>query len=80
MNGDKVADGRVDATHPMVFSADSTASVGEKAGAPICDDFDRYGKNAFIGKINWVHIEVGEDSHDHYIDEEDRIRIAMSLQ
>jgi hypothetical protein len=28
----------------------------------------------------WVHIEVGDDSHDHYIDEEDRMRIAMSLQ
>jgi len=80
VNGDKVADGRVDNTHPMIFSADSTASVGQKAGAPICDDFSRYGKNAFTGKISWVHIVVGDDSHDHFIDEEDRIRIAMSLQ
>jgi len=75
-----VADGRVDNTHPMIFSADSTASVGEKAGAPICDDFERSGKNAFNGKISWVHIAVGDDSHDHYIDEEDRVRIALSLQ
>jgi arylsulfatase len=80
VNGEKVTDGRVEHTHPMIFSADSTASVGEKAGAPICDDFDRTGKNAFTGKVNWVHIAVGDDSHDHYIDEEDRIRIAMSLQ
>ena len=64
----------------MIFSADSTASVGEKAGAPISDNFSRTGKNAFSDKINWVHIAVGDDSHDHYIDEEDRIRIAMSLQ
>lgn len=80
VDGNKVAEGRIDATHPMIFSADSTASVGEKVGAPICEDFDRFGKNAFTGKVNWVHIEVGDDSHDHYIDEEDRMRIAMSLQ
>ena len=80
VNGEKVSDGRVENTHPMIFSADSTASVGEKAGAPICDDFSRTGKNAFSGKISWVHIAVGDDSHDHFIDEEDRIRIAMSLQ
>ena len=80
VTGEKVVDGRVENTHPMIFSADSTASVGEKAGAPICDDFSRTGKNAFSGKISWVHIAVGDDSHDHFIDEEDRIRIAMSLQ
>jgi arylsulfatase len=80
VNGDKVAEGRVDLTHPMIFSADSTASAGEKDGAPICPDFDRFGKNAFSVKVNFVYIAVGDDSHDHFIDEEDRIRFAMSLQ
>jgi arylsulfatase len=80
VNGNRIAEGRIDNTHPMIFSADSTASVGEKVGAPICSDFDRFGKNVFTGKVNWVHIEVGDDSHDHYIDEEDRMRITMSLQ
>ncbi len=78
--GEKVSECRVDATHPMIFSADSTASVAEKGGAPICADFARASNNAFTGKVNWVLIEVGDDSHDHYIDEEERVRIAMSLQ
>ncbi len=80
IDGNKVNDCRVDATHPMIFSADSTASVAEKGGAPICSDFDRVGNNAFNGRVHWVHIKVGDDSHDHYIDDEERIRIAMSLQ
>ena len=80
IEGEKVSDVRLEATHPMIFSADSTASVAEKGGAPIHSDFDRYGNNAFSGTVNWVHIAVGDDSHDHYIDEEERIRIAMSLQ
>ena len=80
VEGEKVAEGRVEHTHPMIFSADSTASVGEKSGAPICADFDRYSKNAFNGSIRWVLIRVGEDSHDHYIDKEEQVRIAMSIQ
>lgn len=80
VDGEQVADGRIDATHPMIFSADSTASVAEKGGAPISPDFDRVGNNAFNGRIRWVHINVGDDSHDHYIDQEDLVRIAMSLQ
>jgi len=80
VNGEEVSGGRVDNTHPLIYSADSTASVGEKGGAPISDDFDRFSKNVFNGTVSWVHIAVGDDSHDHYIDEQDRIRIAMSLQ
>ena len=80
VQGEQVADCRVDATHPMIFSADSTASVAEKAGAPICDEFDRTGKHAFNGNVQRVHIVVGEDSHDHYIDKQEQLRIAMSMQ
>ena len=80
INGDKVADTRVEHTHPMIFSADSTASVAEKAGAPISDDFDRFGKHSFTGTVKWVTVAVGDDSQDHLLDKEDMIRIAMSLQ
>lgn len=80
VEGKKVAEGRVEHTHPMIFAADSTASVGEKIGAPICDDFDLHSRNVFNGSINWVLIRIGEDSHDNYIDDEERVRIAMSIQ
>ena len=34
VDGNKVAEGRVEHTHAAVFSADSTATVGNKSGAP----------------------------------------------
>ena len=80
VNGEKLAEGRVEHTHAMIFSADSTASVGEKIGAPICPDFDLHSRNAFNGSIHWVLIRIGEDSHDHFIDDEEKVRIAMSIQ
>ncbi|MGI9613823.1 MAG: arylsulfatase [Acidimicrobiales bacterium] len=80
VDGNQIAEGRLDVTHATIFSADSTASVGEKGGAPISDDFSRTGKHTFNGRVHWVHIKVGDDSHDHYLDDEERYRIAMSLQ
>ena len=80
VDGEQVAEGRLEGTHATIFSADSTASVGEKAGAPISDDFSRTGKHTFNGRVQWVHIKVGDDSHDHYLDDAERYRIAMSLQ
>ncbi len=64
----------------MIFAADATASVGEKPGKPICPDFDPHSKNTFNGKIHWVLIKIGDENHDHLIDEEERVRIAMSIQ
>jgi len=52
VNGDKIGNGRVDNTQPLVFAA--CTSVDEKAGAPIYDDFACSGKNTFSGKIAWV--------------------------
>ena len=34
----------------------------------------------FTGKINWVQIDLGDDDHDHFIDPEERLRIALSMQ
>ena len=34
----------------------------------------------FTGKINWVQLDVGEDDHDHFIDPEERLRVAMARQ
>ena len=38
VDGTQVGEGRVDATVPMVFSADETADVGTDAGTPVTDD------------------------------------------
>ena len=34
----------------------------------------------FTGKIHWVQIDLGDDDHDHFIDPEERLRIAMARQ
>jgi hypothetical protein len=54
--------GRVDATQPMVLSADETTDVGYEAGTPVMSGY------------------TGDDDHDHFIDPEERYRIAMATQ
>lgn len=57
------------------LSPDDAGSSWGRSG-----DFDCFGKHAFTGTVKWVTIVVGDDSHDHLIDKEDLIRIAMSIQ
>jgi hypothetical protein len=40
----------------------------------------RRGRAAFIGTVNWVRLDIGDDSQDHLITPEDRIRAAMVRQ
>jgi len=54
--------------------------VVEKAGVPISDDSDRFGKHPFAGTVKRVTVAVGDGGRDHPIDKENMIRIAMSLQ
>ena len=79
VDGKKVAEGRVDHTQAIIFAADSTLMVGDKTGAPISKDFNK-SRNEFTGKVNWVNIDVGEESEDHLIDPEEWVRIHMSIQ
>jgi arylsulfatase len=79
VDGKKVKEGRVDHTQAVIFAADSTLMVGDKTGAPISKDFNK-SRNEFTGKVNWVNIDVGEDSQDHLIDPEEWVRIHMSIQ
>ena len=39
VDGDKVGEGRVDATEPMVFSGDETTDVGSDTATPVSDDY-----------------------------------------
>jgi hypothetical protein len=36
--------------------------------------------NKFNGEIDWVQIDIGDDSQDHLIKSEDRLTIAMARQ
>ncbi|MFJ4105866.1 sulfatase-like hydrolase/transferase [Oerskovia enterophila] len=78
-DGTPVGTGRVGATQAMVFSADETTDVGYESGTPVSSDYSPR-SSRFSGRIHWVQIDVGTDDHDHFIDPDERLRIAMARQ
>ncbi|HEY4610667.1 MAG TPA: arylsulfatase, partial [Ilumatobacteraceae bacterium] len=78
-DGDAAGKGRVGATQPMVFSADETTDIGYESGTTVTPDYDAH-SSRFTGKINWVQLDLGDDDNDHYIDPDERLRIAMARQ
>jgi hypothetical protein len=81
LDGEKVGEGRVDATQPLLFSADETTDVGTDSATPVSDDYGPK-DSAFTGRVRWVQIDLGEDAEDadHLISPEERLRIAMARQ
>jgi arylsulfatase len=81
LDGTKVAEGRIDATVPMLFSADETTDLGSDSGTPVTDDLAA-DELTFTGRVRWVEIDLGEDAEDvdHLISPEERYRIAMARQ
>jgi arylsulfatase len=78
-DGEAVGTGRVEATQAMVFSADETTDIGYESGTTVSADYTAHGSR-FTGKLHWVQLDTGTDDHDHYIDPEERVRVAMSRQ
>jgi hypothetical protein len=78
-DGKPVGKGRVDQTEPMAFSADEACDVGSDTGSPTSPDYGPSG-NKFSGTIDWVKIDIGQDSHDHLVTAEDKLNISMSRQ
>ncbi len=74
-----VAQGKLEHTAPVIFSADSTCMVGDKIGAPISNDFKNV-DNKFNGKISWVRIEKGIEETERQISPEEWVRVHMSIQ
>jgi arylsulfatase A-like enzyme len=75
VDGKTIGKGRVERTIPMGYSADEACDVGTDSGSPTAPD---YGAKAWNGKIAWVRIDLGDDSQDHLVPPEDRIRRAMA--
>jgi arylsulfatase len=57
VNDKKVAEGRIERTQPMIFSADETADVGEDDATPVTEEYKAY-DNKFTGKILKVVVDV----------------------
>jgi len=81
VDGEKVAEGRVERSHALFFSMDETMDVGSDAGEPVSEDYGPRG-NAFNGKIDWVRIDidVAAKNVDHLIGAEQRYQFAMARQ
>ncbi|MBI4526725.1 MAG: arylsulfatase [Deltaproteobacteria bacterium] len=77
-DGQEVGRGRVERTHPIAFSVDST-DVGYETGSPVTTDYRAHDSH-FIGKIHWVQLDIGKDNFNHLIKPEDRLRVAMARQ
>jgi arylsulfatase len=78
-DGKKVGEGRVEHTAAMMFSADETTDVGRDTATPVSTDYTRQ-TSVFNGKVNWVQIDLGKDTHDHFITPEERLNLAMARQ
>lgn len=78
-DGAEAGSGRVEATQPMVFSADETTDVGYDSGTGVSSEYTVH-TSRFTGRIAWVQIDLGTDDHDHFIDPEERMRITMARQ
>ena len=78
-DGTAAGTGRVGATQPMIFSADETTDIGHETGTTVTPDYTAQ-TSRFTGKINWVQIDLGTDDHDHFIDPDERLRVAMARQ
>ena len=58
VNGKKVAEGRIDVTQPMFYSADEGADVGEDGETPVAADYGIPAPYRFTGSIEKVTLDV----------------------
>jgi arylsulfatase len=79
IDGKAVGNGRLEATLPIVFSADETSDVGVKHGSPMTPDMPP-GKTAFNGTVNLVVLETSGESTDHLLDREQVLNMIMARQ
>ena len=57
VNGQNMAEGRIEKTTPFIFSADETADVGMDEATPVTEEYAE-GDNEFTGKIEKVTIDL----------------------
>ncbi len=81
VDGEQVGQGRVEATVPMLFSADETTDVGSDTATPVSDDYG-IRDSEFTGTVRWVQLDIDEaaENVDHLISPEERLQIAMARQ
>jgi hypothetical protein len=79
LDGKKVGEGRVNATQPMLFSADETMDVGYESASSVSEDYTMH-SSAFNGTVSWVKLDTSPDDSEKLITADDRLRVAMARQ
>lgn len=81
IDGNKVGQGKVDATLAMIFSADDGCDVGEDSGAPVSSDYG-VKDNAFNGKIKGIQIAIADaaENETHIVEPAKALAMAMARQ
>ena len=59
VDGNKVAEGRIDLTQPIRFSLDESFDVGEDTGSPVIDEYDSRMPFKFSGTLSKVEVKLG---------------------
>ena len=76
----KIGEGRVERTRavPVLVRRDRRRRLRHRARP--CRAEYAAGDNAFTGTIDWVRIDIGDDDHDHLIDPQHAMQVAMLRQ
>lgn len=82
VNGQKVAEGRIEHTQCCIFSADEGTDVGVDEGTPVTEDY-KEDNNKFTGKINSVTIDLtamkaANSETDHQVLREAHVRKQLA--
>jgi len=80
VDGEVVAEGRIDKTVPFIFSADETMDVGKDTASPVTDEYGSGDANSFTGTIDWVQIDLEDDDVSHLEDPEQTYHRIMARQ
>jgi len=77
VDGAAAGEGRVERTEPIGFGYEYT-DVGRDAQSPVTPDYPA--DTRFTGRIRWIEIQAGADSHDHLVDPTHLFQVAMAKQ
>ncbi|NLT23897.1 MAG: arylsulfatase [Syntrophorhabdus sp.] len=77
VNGEKVAEGRIEGTHAFIFSPDEGADVGLDGETPVVEDYGVPAPHRFTGKIDKVTVDVKEMEKADKA-EEDKLRADLA--
>ncbi|MEU8133746.1 arylsulfatase [Streptodolium elevatio] len=79
LDGARLAEGRVERTHPLYFSFDEGLDVGRDTGMPVYEDYTAP-HGAFTATINWAQVDLGDDDHSHLVDPAEHFAAALRHQ